>query len=419
MSFVSLNERELRRMADPRSGYGPGKLSNMLCESLASGEVPYAAVSPSKLYRALFGEEAFAALRTPGGNALPNAGMLAEGRISENTRVGTLTEANFGAASGQGFGSAVASAAFANVNGQIFYNALIEGYRTEDLIGDQLCETVKTTLPNEKIAGIGDIGDEFTVVDENDAYPEVGLNEQWIETPITRKKGGIISLTREAIFFDRTGQMLDKAKKMGLFLAITREKEIIDTATGIVNTYKRNGVAYNTYQSSTPYINQHQNVLVDYTDVENSELLLNNMLDPNTGEPMQVFADTILVPRALLYTARNIARATSVWKVDNQANAGTIRSESPNPLNDPLVGTGLYKILSSRYVNSRTGNNAHWFMGDFKRAFVWMENWPVTVTQAAANSTAEFERDIAMRFKVSMRGRAGVREPRFVVENTD
>lgn len=419
MSFVSVNVRELRRAFDPRSGYGPAKTANMLCESIASGEISHKEISIGGLYRAIFGDEAHAALRLPGGSALPGAIYLDKGAVNEHGSRGVLTEANYGAAGGQAFGSAVASAAFANVNGQIFYNALIEGYRTEELIGEQLCEVVQTTLPNEKIAGIGAIGDEFQETIEGDAYPEIGLNEQWIETPITQKFGGIVSLTREAIFFDRTGLLLNEAKKLGEYYGINREKRILDTVFGITNSYKRNGVAYNTYQTATPYINKHQNVLVDWTDVENSELLLNNMLDPNTGEPMQTFADTVVVPRALLMTARRILRAVSIQHVDNQANASTIRTTSGNPLDTPLIAENPYKILSSRYVSSRSGNNAHWWMGDFKRAFMYMQNWPMTTIQAAANTTAEFERDIVMRFRCSERGRPAVREPRHVVENTD
>ena len=44
-----------------------------------------------------------------------------------------------------------------------------------------------------------------------------------------------------------------------------------------------------------------------------------------------------------------------------------------------------------------------------------MENWPITVTQAAQNSEAEFTQDIVVRFKASERGAAAVLNPRFVV----
>ena len=47
-----------------------------------------------------------------------------------------------------------------------------------------------------------------------------------------------------------------------------------------------------------------------------------------------------------------------------------------------------------------------------------MENWPITVTQSPANSEAEFEQDIVVRFKASER-RARRINPRYVVKNFD
>ena len=60
-----------------------------------------------------------------------------------------------------------------------------------------------------------------------------------------------------------------------------------------------------------------------------------------------------------------------------------------------------------------------WFLGDFRRAFAYMENWPITVTQAPANSEADFNQDIVLRFKASERGAAAVINPRYVIKNFD
>jgi len=59
-----------------------------------------------------------------------------------------------------------------------------------------------------------------------------------------------------------------------------------------------------------------------------------------------------------------------------------------------------------------------WFIGDFRRAFAYMENWPITVTQSPAGSEADFTSDIVLRFKASERGAAAVINPRYVVKNT-
>jgi hypothetical protein len=90
---------------------------------------------------------------------------------------------------------------------------------------------------------------------------------------------------------------------------------------------------------------------------------------------------------------------------------------------NPLSG---YRVVDSRLAYRRivaSGVAAAtakkwWFVGDFRRAFAYMENWPITVTQAPLGSEAEFNNDVVLRFKASERGAAAVLNPRYVVKNT-
>ena len=81
-----------------------------------------------------------------------------------------------------------------------------------------------------------------------------------------------------------------------------------------------------------------------------------------------------------------------------------------------------YRVESSRLFKARMAAasiaTSTWYAGDFRRAFAYMENWPITVTQAPENSEAEFNQDIVLRFKASERGAAAVIEPRAVVKST-
>jgi hypothetical protein len=89
----------------------------------------------------------------------------------------------------------------------------------------------------------------------------------------------------------------------------------------------------------------------------------------------------------------------------------------------PLSG---YRVYDSRVAYRRViasgvaaaDAKKWWFVGDFRRAFAYMENWPITVTQAPVGSEAEFNNDIVLRFKASERGAAAVLNPRYVVKNT-
>jgi hypothetical protein len=87
---------------------------------------------------------------------------------------------------------------------------------------------------------------------------------------------------------------------------------------------------------------------------------------------------------------------------------------------------GNYRVVESRLAYRRiiaSGEAAAdakkwWFIGDFRKAFAYMENWPITVTQSPLNSEAEFNQDIVLRFKASERGAAAVINPRYVVKST-
>jgi hypothetical protein len=72
----------------------------------------------------------------------------------------------------------------------------------------------------------------------------------------------------------------------------------------------------------------------------------------------------------------------------------------------------LYAQLKAQLGLDAPTAQGYWFYGDIAKAFAYMENWPITVVQAPANSEADFAQDIPFRFKASERGAAAVLEPR-------
>ena len=89
-----------------------------------------------------------------------------------------------------------------------------------------------------------------------------------------------------------------------------------------------------------------------------------------------------------------------------------------------LLRQPTYQVQESRLMYRRllaagvTNPQAVWFLGDLQKAFAYMENWPITVSQSTLNSEAEFTQDIVVRFKASERGAAAVLNPRYVVMST-
>ncbi len=113
-----------------------------------------------------------------------------------------------------------------------------------------LVQTIPTQFNGEKIPGIGRLGDVAEPMSEGTAYPQVGLSEDWIETPETTKRGFIVPVTKEAIFFDRTNLLLQRAAEVGEFLGLDKEKRVIDCVIDenvADHRYNWKGTTYATY----------------------------------------------------------------------------------------------------------------------------------------------------------------------------
>jgi hypothetical protein len=314
-------------------------------------------------------------------------------------------------------GDGVDVTAFQNITGQLIYSKILEAYNQEAFIASRLVDTVPTRLDGEKIPGIARVEDNIDVVGPGMPFPHLGFGEDYIETPSTAKRGFIVPVTKEAIFFDRTHLVLSRAAEVGEVLGLNKEKRILDVVIGATNNYKSNGTEQDTYQTVSPWINElATNELVDWTDVDAAEQLFADMLDPNTGEPILVRPASVLVTPAYRHAAHRVFKAAEIAFT---ASGAETQTTAPNPL-------ASYSVFDSRLMYRRiiaAGETAAdakkwWFIGDFRRAFAYMENWPITVTQSPTGSEADFAQDIVVRYKASERGAAAVMNPRYVVKCT-
>lgn len=317
--------------------------------------------------------------------------------------------------------AAVDSSNFTAISGQIVYQTVLDNYNQPGLIGSMLCPDRETPFDGEKIAGISPLGDSAEIVPEGEAYPTVGVSPEYIETPRTTKRGMIVPITKEAIFFDRTGKLLQECGKVGESLGINKEKRCLDAALGLDSLYKRNGRAavatYGDDSGDHDFDNlAASNALVDWTDVEAALLLFDGLTDPNTGEPINVLGNLVMVvPSALRMTAMRILNATEVRET---TNTDTV-TLSANPLHGQFAGVTLgITLASSAYVKDRTSSASTWFIGNPSKAFAYGVNWPITTVTAPTNSGDEFHNDIVTQYKVSERGASEVHDPRFMVKST-
>lgn len=327
--------------------------------------------------------------------------------------------------------AAVDSSAFAGITGQLMINRVLNAFNAEEFVVSRLIPTVPTMLNGERIPGVAlpkDAGEDLVVADEMAPLNYIGFTEEYVETPATTHRQLGIAITKEAVFFDRTGMVLDRGSYVGTLLGLRKEKNLIGVLIGAVNSFKekRTGdsaaVSLKTYYSATDsgrWINHLDgNGLTDWTAIDAAEQAFANITDPNTGEPIILPGRRVLLaPQIKFLQLNQLTNASQVWKL---SQSDTVRTIGPNPIAnlDITAATSrqLYKQLQTQLGLDAATAGGYWFYGD-PAAFAYMENWPITVTQAPANSEAEFTQNIVVRFKASERGIPAIMEPRRIQRN--
>ena len=317
----------------------------------------------------------------------------------------------------------VTTAAFQNISGQIVYAATLEKYQSEEFTFAKLIPEVKATiLDGEKMAGITELGDISAVRKEGDPYAEAGVGEDWIYTPPVPDYGRIVSVTWEAVFNDRTGQLLDRAGDVGYWIGYGEEVKAIDCVVdenttahrynwrtaGLIATYGDNSGSH-TWDNLAG-----SNALVDWTDVDAAEQVFNGLTNPFTGTPIMIEPRHIVVTKQLEQTARRIVSATEI----RVATPGYATTNNPTLTNMANPYLNKYEVVTSRLLAARMATDTTWFLGDITKLAKRMVAEPLTVVQAPTNNSMEFERRIVSRFRANKRYAHVVVQPRSMVQST-
>ena len=318
-------------------------------------------------------------------------------------------------------GDTVTTADFSNIIGQVAFSDVLENFESPDLVGGQLVrERPATTAQREMIPGIAMIGERSSDVGEGEEYPYVGLSGQHVTLPEVVKDGFILPITEEAIFEDKTGQLLEQANKAAESMAITQEKERLGVVLGTsADSYSRNDGPLQATYANTHTQGTFDNLsadtdLVDYTSIESAKDLFNDLTDPETGEPIFIGGSLqIVVPDELEFT---LMRILSPLMLEQGAISATVpRAGFSNPIHS---GRRSYTGVSSQYISSVGSTTNTWWIGKFTEAFVERVVYPTQVMVEDRNSHTGFSRDIVTRIKVRRKSQTGVLEPRKVIKCT-
>lgn len=344
--------------------------------------------------------------------------------------------------------SAVGYSDFSNITGQIFFTEIKQAYTAEEFVFTKEVTSKASEIQDiEKIPGISQIGvagygaggpgSENTnpyagFVNEGAEYMRYGVSEDYQEVSYKRKKGGIVEVTIEAVRGDRTGLLLERCGKLGYFLGIDKEMRIIDAiidqnagATSAYNgghQYTWKGTAYATYQSSTPWINvKTSNAFLDETSIDSAWQVQAKITDPYTGLPILVMPSALIVAPQLVFKAQRSLMAQEIRQMDpGYATSGDpVQQVSPPAL--PKVIPNL-RVLSSRLLYSRMNTasetTSDWFLANLKEGIHHYYNWDILTSQRSKGTDAEFERDIVMQFKATIKDTVAVFEPRVMFRNS-
>lgn len=373
----------------------PNKAVSQICEGILSGELSRRDLSIRGVFEAV----------VPDGREIVMSWRGTQPGRPQGVRMSQIKES-------------VSTSNFANINQAFFTRNLLETFQSPELIASQLVDVIQTNEKFERITGIGELGDTARPVREGDNYPYASLTEDWIETQMTEKRGVIVPVTKEAIFFDKTGLVMTRVNQVNKWLAVNYEKRILDTVLGVVDRYNRKSrgivATYGDNAGNHDWKNLQTNALVDYESIETADLLFEDVTDPNTGEPVLVGGRQLVVPGALYQTALSILNATEIVRgTQDVADVGFgLQTKGPNPYRSQLP-----QPLTSPYVKARTSATDSWWYGDFKQAFHYYENWAPEAVTAPPNDQDEFERDIAVKVKISEMGVPAVYQPRAVQKN--
>jgi hypothetical protein len=367
-------------------------------------------------FRECFGEEAFTTLRNSD--------------VSETARFFRIQEAAGG----------VSTAAFANVNRPFAYTAFLEPYQYPMM---EFSKAIPTTpLPQGsakflRIPGVTNIGREALLVEEGDAYGLAGVSENYIETPEVVKRGKKVPVTKEALYFDRTGQLVEQCRKVGEAMALDREYRAVNAVVDIGESRANGFYRYRwgkspgglqviaTYGDSAGNHNWDNlaasNAFTDFANMNTAWLRLMAQTDPFTGEPIYFQPRHLLVGPSLAFSVPRVLQATITTAVGGFPTSGNVsQSTFDNPVNTVVGGLTPVGTKSMIYENQNTTASAAttWYLGDLNRAFGYLEAWAPRVDSLGAGSTDDFDRDIALQFKVSEMGTYFLKEPRAIVRCT-
>jgi phage major head subunit gpT-like protein len=284
-------------------------------------------------------------------------------------------------------------------------NFLFDGYASVPVIYPDLVRVVASGGAEELYAPLygAELPAQLAAGQEYGDSRLLGLD---VHVP-NQKYGRLLSIERELIEDDRTGQIVTRAGQMGERMRYVEEKTVIAAI-------KAGGTqGYNTTIGNTPA----SPGLLSGPGLIAADQAMQEITDP-LGNLMLVMPDTLLVSPSDKFNAAmllNSALQPSVPGASGQtANTATSGLTGWTMTVNPLQG--LYNLKVSRFLNTSNGldgTHGSWFLLEAKKSIVFQDRTALQVMQEAVNSGGSFDRDV-FRYRVDRRFASAVIESRYL-----
>lgn len=312
---------------------------------------------------------------------------------------------------------AVAAAGFPALVSALLHPTILRPYENIANVVMPLVTETTSRHPVEHYGGFGAL-DGFELVREGMPYEESQPGER--KATITNYKfGRIVSVTREMILFDQTGDVLTTANRVGdeagihlHQLVVQKSCDLAVTATGEAagTSLKFQGSAQTMYANTHAWdvgspVNDNLNgSALSAEAITTVDANFASILD-DKGKQLLVMPKILLVHTALRKLARQLVQSP-VYQWTSAAT--TTSTETQHGVMNPHQGD--YTIINTPFVDSATA----WYLGDFARQTVlqWVER--LQTTQQRNVGDAAFENDIVARFKASYFLGCGCTDYRYV-----
>ena len=330
--------------------------------------------------------------------------------------------------------------AFANINawtavvGGLIEVKILEAWQNPMFIGDEFCPPEPTKLNGQKVIGTGRLGNKAEFRRPGQKHARAQFGERWIQTPETKERALAVDIYKEAAFWDLTGEVLRQGGDVGEWLRYQKELAQMDELLGVTNTYVYNGVAYLTYLAVDPFpagqwLNDFSNELNDWLNVQEVMLKFSRMTDPTTNTRVLIMPDVVVVMPGKEATAHLIldARETETRTTANTTQATApvlqVRRTDSNPYKGKFKKVLTSPLLEQRAtdadgLNLSLANATKWWWAlQSGKVFKYMQNWPLTVSQAPATNYEMLDQGIISSYFANERGIPSTWEPRGVVRS--